>query len=47
MYPKIIASIGNTKPAIPVIKINNITVGMINNIKKLAGKDTRERTPVR
>ena len=47
MYPKTTPSIGNMKPKAPVIKMRSITVGMINNIKKFAGSETKDNTPVR
>jgi len=34
-------------PEIPVMNIKSIAVGIRRSIKKFAGKDTRERTPVR
>ena len=34
-------------PKIPVININNIAVGIRSSIRKLEGKETKDKTPVK
>ena len=47
IYPTAIDNKGEINPNIPVMNINNIAVGIMSSIKKLAGKETSDSTPVR